>query len=68
MMPAGSWLRPAYYGPKEKRDEAIAAEARNVADEQVGIIDVSTLGGPQGSDAAEFLERIYTFACKKQRR
>ena len=67
MMPAGLWLRPAYYGPKEKRDEAIAAEARNVR-ENVGIIDVSTLGGLEvrGPDAAEFLERIYTFAYKKQ--
>ena len=67
MMPAGLWLRPAYYGPKDGREAAIAAEARNVR-ENVGIIDVSTLGGLEvrGPDAAEFLERIYTFAYKKQ--
>jgi sarcosine oxidase subunit alpha len=67
MMPAGLWMRPAYYGPKEKREEAIAAEVRNVR-ENVGIIDVSTLGGLEvrGTDAAEFLERMYTFAYKKQ--
>jgi sarcosine oxidase subunit alpha len=40
---------------------------RNVR-ENVGIIDVSTLGGLEvrGTDAAEFLERMYTFAYKKQ--
>jgi sarcosine oxidase subunit alpha len=34
----------------------------------VGLIDVSTLGGidVRGPDAAEFLNRIYTFAYKKQ--
>ncbi|MDF2766932.1 MAG: hypothetical protein K0S81_3928, partial [Rhodospirillales bacterium] len=67
MMPAGLWLRPAYYGPKNRREQAIAAEAQNVR-ENVGIIDVSTLGGLEvrGPDAAEFLERIYTFAYRKQ--
>ena len=25
MMPAGLWLRPAYYGPKDQREQAIAA-------------------------------------------
>ena len=67
MMPAGLWLRPAYYGPKEAREDAIAAEARSVR-ENVGIIDVSTLGGLEvrGPDAAELLERIYTFAYRKQ--
>ena len=42
-------------------------EALNVR-ENVGIIDVSTLGGIEvcGPDAAEFLERLYTFAYKKQ--
>jgi sarcosine oxidase subunit alpha len=67
MMPAGVWLRPAYYGPKSKRASCIEAEAVNVR-ENVGIIDVSTLGGLEvrGPDAAEFLERMYTFAYKKQ--
>lgn len=67
MMPAGLWLRPAYYGPKSARDESIAAEALAVR-ENVGIIDVSTLGGLEvrGPDAAEFMNRMYTFAYLKQ--
>jgi len=62
MMPAGLWLRPAYYGPKEKSAEAITAEVRAVR-ENVGIIDVSTLGGLdiRGPDAADFVDRVYTF-------
>ncbi|MFQ5783481.1 MAG: 2Fe-2S iron-sulfur cluster-binding protein [Alphaproteobacteria bacterium] len=67
MMPAGLWLRPAVYGPKEARAETIRAEATAVR-ENVGLIDVSTLGGIEvrGPDAAEFLNRIYTFAYLKQ--
>ena len=67
MMPAGLWLRPAYYGPKERREPAIEEEVLNVRS-NVGVIDVSTLGGLEvrGPDAAEFLERLYTFAYKKQ--
>ena len=67
MMTAGLWLRPEYYGPAERRQAAIAEEALNVR-EGVGLIDVSTLGGLEvrGPDAAEFLERMYTFAYAKQ--
>ena len=67
MMPAGAWMRPEYYGDARNRLESIAAEARNVR-ENVGIIDVSTLGGLEirGPDAAEFLNRMYTFAYLKQ--
>ena len=67
MMPAGLWLRPAYYGPKSERAKLIRDEALNVRS-NVGIIDVSTLGGIEvcGPDAAEFIERLYTFAYKKQ--
>ena len=67
MMPAGLWLRPAYYGPQENRDQAIAGEALAVR-KNVGLIDVSTLGGLEvrGPDAAEFLNRMYTFAYLKQ--
>ena len=45
----------------------IREEALNVRN-NVGIIDVSTLGGIEvcGPDAAEFLERLYTFAYQKQ--
>jgi sarcosine oxidase subunit alpha len=67
MIPAGAWWRPAYYGPVEQRHECIQAEVIHVRN-QVGLIDVSTLGGIElrGPDAAEMMERIYTFGFKKQ--
>ena len=67
MMPAGLWWRPAYYGSKEQRDSLIRAENLAVRN-NVGLIDVSTLGGLEirGPDAAEFLNRMYTFAYAKQ--
>ncbi len=67
MMVAGQWMRPEYYGPRETRADNIRAEVMNVR-ENVGVIDVSTLGGIEvhGPDAAEFLNRIYTFAYLKQ--
>ena len=66
MMPAGVWWRPAYYGRKEDREQAIIAEVKNVR-ENVGLIDVSTLGGldVRGPDAAEFLDRMYTFSLRQ---
>jgi len=67
MMPAGLWLRPAYYGRPSEREAAIREETRAVR-HGAGLIDVSTLGGLEirGPDAAEFVERLYTFAYKKQ--
>ena len=67
MMPAGNWQRPAFYGPQEQRAAAIQAEVNAVRTE-VGIIDVSTLGGIElrGPDAAEFMNRLYTFGFAKQ--
>jgi len=67
MMVAGAWLRPAYYGSPYERDEAILREVRAVR-ENAGLIDVSTLGGIEirGPDAAEFMERMYTSAYRKQ--
>jgi sarcosine oxidase subunit alpha len=67
MMPAGLWWRPAYYGAKSERDKAIREEV-NAVRTCVGLIDVSTLGGldVRGPDAAEFLNRMYTFAYAKQ--
>jgi len=67
MMTAGLWWRPAYYGRKSGREEAIRREALNVRN-NLGVIDVSTLGGLEvrGPDAAEFLNRVYTFAYVKQ--
>ena len=65
MMPAGAWKRPAYYGEAEAAD--IAREVRAVRT-AAGLIDVSTLGGLdiRGPDAAEFIERMYTWAYAKQ--
>ena len=67
MMPAGLWLRPAYYGAKADAAAAIAAEVEAVR-RAVGMIDVSTLGGLdiRGPDAAAFVDRMYTWAYEKQ--
>lgn len=67
MMPAGHWARPAFYGRPEDRNASMQAEALAVRT-GVGLIDVSTLGGIElrGPDAAELLNRIYTFAFLKQ--
>lgn len=59
---AGAWQRPAYYPAQGgSREDAILAEVRAVRD-NVGIIDVGTLGKFEvnGPDAAVFLERTYT--------
>jgi hypothetical protein len=68
MMPAGIWQRPAYYGTARDRDACMQAEALHVRN-KVGIIDVSTLGGldVRGPDAAELLNRMYTFAFSSSR-
>lgn len=65
-MPAGLWWRPAFYGPPAQREQAIRDEVNNVR-RNVGLIDVSTLGGLdiRGPDAAEFLNRMYTFTFSK---
>ena len=67
MMTAGLWWRPAYYGQPSERERAIRDEVLAVRNE-VAVIDVSTLGGLEirGPDAAEFMNRVYTFAYKKQ--
>jgi sarcosine oxidase subunit alpha len=67
MMPAGLWMRPAYYGAKGDAQRAIEREVRAVR-EGVGMIDVSTLGGLEvrGPDAAAFVDRMYTWAYEKQ--
>ncbi len=67
MIAAGIWRRPAYYGDPINRDNLIQEEAKMVRN-TVGIIDVSTLGGLEirGPDAAEFVNRIYTFGFLKQ--
>lgn len=67
MIPAGNWRRPAFYGTPDKRQECLAQESLAVRT-GVGLIDVSTLGGIElrGPDAAEFMNRMYTFAFLKQ--
>lgn len=67
MMVAGLWYRPAFYGKAEAREQAIREEVLAVRN-NVGLIDVSTLGGldVRGPDAAELLNRLYTFAYAKQ--
>ena len=62
MMQAGAWYRPAYYGSSLEMGGVIEAEVNNVRT-NVGLIDVSTLGGLEvrGPQAAEFLNRFYTF-------
>lgn len=66
MMPAGNWQRPAFYGHADQRLQHIENEVNNVRN-NVGMIDVSTLGGLEvrGPDSAEFLNRLYTFGFAK---
>jgi len=64
---AGIWLRPRYYKQdSEDLFEASKREAENVR-KNVGVCDVTTLGkiDIKGSDAAEFLNRVYTNAWLK---
>jgi sarcosine oxidase subunit alpha len=65
-IPAGLWWRPAYYGKPAERESTIRDEVLAVRN-NVGLIDVSTLGGldVRGPDAAEFLNRMYTFTYTK---
>jgi sarcosine oxidase subunit alpha len=67
MMPAGLWMRPAYYGKKDESQRAVEREVHAVR-QGVGMIDVSTLGGldVRGPDAAAFIDRMYTWAYEKQ--
>lgn len=67
MMSTGLWYRPAFYGDPNAQEQCIKNENLAVRN-NVGIIDVSTLGKLEirGADAAEFLNRMYTFAYSKQ--
>lgn len=67
MLHAGAWLRPAFYGAKGTQAASINAEVNNVRN-NVGMVDVSTLGGIEvrGPEAGEFLNRFYTFGFVKQ--
>lgn len=61
MIEAGPWLRPWYYRWAGETVERAYLEEMRLVREAVGISDVSTLGkiDVQGSDAAEFLDRVY---------
>jgi len=64
---AGLWLRPRYYKQgKETLQQAAIREATNVR-KNVGVCDVTSLGkiDIKGSDAAEFLNRVYTNSWMK---
>ncbi len=67
MMVAGPWMRPLFYGASRDRERSVREEVRAVRG-GVGILDVSTLGGIEvrGPDAAEFLDRMYTFTYARQ--
>ncbi|MEU2711567.1 sarcosine oxidase subunit alpha family protein [Streptomyces sp. NPDC007205] len=63
----GQWKRPRYYPrPGEDMDTAVARECR-AARAGVAVMDASTLGKIEirGTDAGEFLNRVYTNAFKK---
>ena len=68
MVTAGQWWRPAYYGEPQHADRWVLKENLAVRN-NVGMIDVSTLGGLEvrGPDAAEFLNRMYTFSYSRQK-
>ena len=63
----GQWKRPWYY-PKdnESMHDAVQRESKAARD-SAGILDASTLGkiDIQGTDASEFLNRVYTNAWSK---
>jgi len=63
----GQWKRAWYYPQNnENMDEAVQRESI-AARKSAGILDASTLGkiDIQGSDASEFLNRVYTNAWSK---
>ena len=63
----GQWKRPWYYPePGETIESAVSRECLATR-KGVGLLDASTLGKIEirGSDAAEFLNRIYTNAWSK---
>ena len=68
LLTAGIWWRPAFYGKPQDRDQCIREENLAIRN-NVGLIDASTLGGLEirGPDAAEFLNRMYTFTYAKQK-
>lgn len=66
MGPAGAWWRPMVYGDGPTAE--LAAQEVRMVREDVGMLDVSTLGklAIRGPDAGAFLDRIYTMAHANQ--
>ena len=63
----GRWKRPWYYPrPGETMQDAVNRECLAARD-AVAVLDASTLGKTdiQGTDAAEFLDRVYTIGFRK---
>ena len=63
----GQWKRPWYYAKNgENMHDAVQRESKAARD-SAGILDASTLGkiDIQGTDASEFLNRVYTNAWSK---
>ena len=63
----GQWKRPWYYAKNgENMHDAVQRESK-AARHSAGILDASTLGkiDIQGTDASEFLNRVYTNAWSK---
>ena len=63
----GQWKRPWYYPQNgESMHDAVQRESKAARD-SAGILDASTLGkiDIQGTDASEFLNRVYTNAWSK---
>ena len=63
----GQWKRPWYYPNNgENMHDAVQRESKAARD-SAGILDASTLGkiDIQGTDASEFLNRVYTNAWSK---
>jgi sarcosine oxidase subunit alpha len=67
MKPVSNWLRPYYYGPAVEAERMLRDEIAAVRN-GVGLLDVSTLGKLEirGTDAGEFLDRMYTMAHANQ--
>ena len=67
MTPVGAWWRPLHYGGAQDLKKTIADEVKLVR-EQVGMLDVSTLGklAIRGPEASAFIDRVYTMAHLKQ--
>ncbi len=63
----GQWLRPRFY-PRGRESMSAAVQRECLAVRHgVGVMDASTLGKIEvsGSDAAEFLDRVYPVNCRK---